>query len=131
MKLLALADLKDLNEYQVKQHLVREYGAVSNDPEVSKALENFEVLVAYESVGDYGCDSSSYFLLKSKQSGNLFVVTGGHCSCYGFENQFTPSETTVEALKHQANNGYFFSTGGYDSNADDNTKAVKDYINNL
>jgi hypothetical protein len=122
--MLLLEDLKDLNEVEVKNHLMNEYEATKEQ------LEDLEILIGYESVGSWGCDSSSFFLLKDKE-GKMYEVHGSHCSCYGFEGQFTLEETTLEALKFRINEskyGSVFYTGGYDDNSDDNMNAVKDYI---
>jgi hypothetical protein len=75
-------------------------------------VDRFEVLVAYQSVGDYGCDSSAWFLLREKSTGRLFEACGSHCSCYGFEGQFEPEQTTVTYLKSDK---FSFGLGGYDS----------------
>jgi len=122
--MLLLEDLKNKTEAEVKSHLVNEYTA---DPDV---VEGLEVLIGYESVGDWGCDSSSFFLLRDKD-GNLFEVHGSHCSCYGFEDQFTLEPTTIEALKFRINESYnhsVFYTGGYDNNENENIKAATEYI---
>ena len=77
----ALADLKENKEREVLEHLAKsysgdksghDYGSISEaDVKIAKKkLENMKVLLAYESVGDYGCDSSSYFLLKHKKTEN-------------------------------------------------------------
>ena len=126
--MLALEDLKGMTEFQVKQHLELEYsGEGVTVAEVSKALEDMEVLIAYESVGSWGCDSSSFFLFKDK-AGKLYEVHGSHCSCYGFEGQFRLEESLVEALKDRVNKGYVFGTGGYDDNSASNVDEVKKYI---
>lgn len=39
------------------------------------------------------------------EDGKLYEVNAGHCSCYGLENQWTPEETNIEALKHRLING--------------------------
>ena len=122
--MLLLEDLKGLSEAEVKAHLVREYEANSD------VVNDLEIVIGYESVGSWGCDSSSFFLLKDK-AGKLFEVHGSHCSCYGFEGQFDLEETYVEALKFRVDEskyGSVFHTGGYDTDSDGNTKAVNDYI---
>lgn len=122
--MLLLEDLKGLSEAEVKAHLVREYEANSD------VVNELEIVIGYESVGSWGCDSSSFFLLKDK-AGKLYEVHGSHCSCYGFEGQFNLEETAVEVLKFRVNEskyGSVFYTGGYDDNEDENTKAVNDYI---
>ena len=130
MKLLALEDLKGMTEFQVKQHLELDYsGEGVTVARVSKALENLEVLIAYESVGSWGCDSSSFFLFKDG-AGKLYELHGSHCSCYGFEGQFSLEESDAEALKVRANgkNWGLFSTGGYDDNRDSNVDEARKYI---
>ncbi len=90
------------------------------------------VLVAYESVGSWGCDSSSFFLLKHKGTEKLFEVHGSHCSCYGFEGQLQLEETNIEALKHRVKNGgNVFYCGGYDENETENQKIVNSFIEAL
>jgi hypothetical protein len=128
--MLALEDLKGMTEFQVKQHLELDYsGEGVTVGGVSKALENLEVLIAYESVGSWGCDSSSFFLFKDG-AGKLYELHGSHCSCYGFEGQFRLEESDAEALKIRASGSRygFFTTGGYDDDRDSNIDAAKKYI---
>lgn len=127
--MLALADLKDMTQDQIKDHIANNYGSESYelDPKVAKQLLDLEILIAYESVGSWGCDSSSFFLFKGKD-GTLYEMQGSHCSCMGFENQFSLEETNTKTLKMKKPE-YF--TGGYDNNADDNVKAVNEFIDNL
>lgn len=75
-------------------------------------VDRFEILIAYCSVGSWGCDSSAWFLLREKATGELYEASGSHCSCDGFENQFSPEPTTLEYLKSDK---FSFSEGGYDS----------------
>jgi hypothetical protein len=121
-KLLALADLEKLSEKEIKEHLVSSYEADSDE------VEKYQVLVAYESVGDYGCDSSSYFLLKDKKTKKLYETSGSHCSCNGFEGQFTPEETTLDYLKSDK---FYMCSGGYDSDSNGNISMVKEYIQGM
>lgn len=123
--MLALGDFKGWSEDKVKEHLVKDYEALPEQ------LKDLEVLIAYESVGSWGCDSSSFFLFKNRETGVLFENHGSHCSCYGFEGQFTPEETGVEALKfrvNQSSHGSVFYAGGYDNDEDGNYKAVNECI---
>jgi hypothetical protein len=142
-ELLALADLKDWTEEKIKVHLATEYAEECDywednakrkfgepDLDFLKNLDNYDILVAYESVGEYGCDSSGWFLLKDKQSNKLFEINGSHCSCFGFEGQGNLSEVTIEAL--QLRSGYdLLSTGGYDNDEETNKEQVKKYIQKL
>jgi hypothetical protein len=103
---LGLEDYEDGNHEKVLGDLKCEW-------QVERAvLDRFEVLVAYQSVGNWGCDSSAWFLLREKSTGRLFEACGSHCSCYGFEGQFEPEQTTVTYLKSDK---FSFGLGGYDS----------------
>lgn len=119
MKQLFLEDLKDKNDYQVREHIITEY-SVSD-----KLVNEYDILIAYESVGDYGCDSSSFFLLKNKSDNKYYEVHASHCSCNGFEDQFDPKISSVEYLKSDK---FYLSCGGYDTGGDENEKKVKEYI---
>lgn len=47
-------------------------------------------------------DNESYegnALVIFSKDGKLYEVHGSHCSCYGLEDQWTPEETSIEALK--------------------------------
>jgi hypothetical protein len=132
--MLALEDLKTWSEDQIKAHIAKEYGKEDyeregSDPEVKKALKELSIIIAYESVGSWGCDSSSFFLFKDSH-GKLFELHGSHCSCYGFEDQFKLEEATIESLKLRNEQGVFY-TGGYDEDSEFNKNAVKNFINGL
>lgn len=119
--MLKLADLKDYTLKEIKEHLIARWTA--ND-----AVYAWDIIVAYESVGDYGCDSSGFYLFKDKASGRFYEVHGSHCSCDGFEGQFTPEETTLEYLKSDK---FYMSCGGYDGEANENQNRVKAYLKRL
>lgn len=116
---LFLEDLSGQTEEQVRAHLIGALEIGAQD------LDRFEILVAYESVGSWGCDSSQWLLLRDKNTGELFENFGSHCSCYGFEGQFKPEPTTVKYLRSDK---FSISTGGYDESAGANIQAVRDYI---
>lgn len=90
-EMLALGNLADMSEEEVKNHLVKEYEADKS------YVDQFRILIAFE--GDFeGYRSESHFLLENNQSGKLFEVHAAHCSCYGYEGQFQPEETTAQYL---------------------------------
>lgn len=125
MKQLFLADLKGMTDEEIRSHLTEEYEYEASKEDVDK----YDILIAYESVGSWGCDSSSFFLLRERNTGELYENHGSHCSCYGFEGQFEPEVTTLEYLK---SDNFYFCGGGYDDEEKSNKKAVKDWIvNNL
>jgi hypothetical protein len=122
MKKLFLSDLVEHTEKEVLAHIKSEWEAKEEQ------LKDIEILVAYESVGDYGCDSSAFYLFRNKKTKQLYEVHGSHCSCYGFESQWEPEEATLEYLQ---SDNFGFSTGGYDRADNENTKAIKAYIAKL
>ena len=119
MKQLYLEDLAGLMQEEVYRHISYSYKVPIEE------VQKYEILIAYESVGKWGCDSSSWFLLRDKEDGKLYETHGSHCSCYGFEGQFEPEETTVEYLQSP---NFYFSCGGYDDNENSNRDKVKAYI---
>jgi hypothetical protein len=91
MKQLFLGDFSKNNEEQVREHLVNSYEAKR------EYVDEFDILVAYEDNGGY--EGYSFFLLRNKATGEYWENHASHCSCYGFEGQFTPEKTSVEYLK--------------------------------
>jgi len=45
-----------------------------------------------------GYDGSAMVLFI--RDGKFWLVTGGHCSCYGLEDQWSPEQLTLEELRH-------------------------------
>ena len=133
METLALADFEGCSELQIKQHIAEHYsgsgrydcGGPEEQQALLSSLDNFEILIAYESVGNWGCDSSSWFLLRDKNTGDLFENHGSHCSCYGFEGQWDLEATSLEYI---SSDKFYLSAGGYDDEADKNAEAVKEYV---
>lgn len=66
---------------------------------------DYDILLAYYHNEDYGCDGSAYVL--AMKDGKLFEVEGGHCSCYGLEGQWKPSEVSVAYLLMRLERGGF------------------------
>jgi hypothetical protein len=75
----------------------------------AEALQDCEVLfAAYD--GDYDGEALVVF----RRDGMLYEVNGGHCSCYGLEDQWEPEETSIEALRHRVKQGTLgYQLGGY------------------
>ena len=135
---LYLEDLAGLSEQEVKEHISEQYagnvsgfdyGYPSDEEklELLNELNNYEILIAYESVGSWGCDSASYFLMK-KKDGTYWEFDGSHCSCYGFEGQYEPQEATKEYLNSDR---FSFCCGGYDDNSSENQRKIKEYAKNI
>lgn len=129
--MIALEDLKGMSEIEVKVHIAAEYGGDksgfdygsptrADQEKLIAELEQYEFLLAYESVGSWGCDSSSFFLMRTPD-GKLWENHASHCSCYGFEGQWSPEETTKEALERRS----YWPLGGYDSDNEGNKASMR------
>lgn len=91
-------------------------------------LSGLRLLVAYESVGSWGCDSSGWYLFRRETDGQLLEVHGSHCSCYGFEGQFSPEETSLEYIMSDK---FYFPYGGYDESGGTHKDRVKEFLSGL
>ena len=86
-----------------------------------KRYEDKHILFAYYGTDNYSGDAFVLF----EEGGKLFEVNGGHCSCCGLEGQWSPEETTLEALAHRLTVG----TMGVDDYSDNEFAAeLKDFI---
>lgn len=68
-----------------------------------EVLENVKILFASYSYEIY--EGSAWVLFE--QDGNLYEVNGGHCSCYGLEEQWEPEEVLLKELENRLLNGTF------------------------
>ena len=81
------------------------YGEFSNKSDVCKEfhISDFDGTVIYAA---YDCESyEGSAEVVFVNNGKFFTVSGGHCSCYGLEEQWEPEEMPVEALRKIANDG--------------------------
>lgn len=79
---LFLSELEGLTEEQVIEQVACEFS-------VQKELVScYEFYIASIEFDYY--DGNAYFLMKHRETGDFYEVEGGHCSCYGFEDQWEP-----------------------------------------
>lgn len=86
--MLKLGTYPDLTDQEIIEDLIKNYAAKPEE------LKDIEILVAVN--GDYGWEESSWFLLR--KNGVLMENHASHCSCMGYEGQWTPEPTTLEYL---------------------------------
>jgi hypothetical protein len=84
-----------IGEFKSKEDVEREFE--------EKIPEGAAIHIAWYGYGSYEGDSFVLF----EDSGKLYEVNASHCSCFGIEGQWTPEETTVEALKHRLDNATY------------------------
>lgn len=90
MRNLFLDDLCGLEYDQVAKKVSEEFQVERSE------LDKMEFLIASVDVGEY--EGAAYFLVKDRETGLLYEVHGGHCSCMGFEGQWEPKITSKEYL---------------------------------
>jgi len=91
-------DVKDVTAKSIAEDW---YSSFENDEkgktehnDVLKSLQGATILV-YE-FNCYSYEEDSFCLFR--KNGKLFETYGTHCSCYGFEGQWNPVETSWEEL---------------------------------
>lgn len=70
-----------------------------------KTFKDCEFIIAHYGYESY--EGSSFCLYRKE--GVLYENYASHCSCYGLEGQWDPSETTPEALKLRIDTDYRFT----------------------
>ena len=97
-----------LGNFDNEEDVKREF-AVKDD-----SLKDAFIILAWYGYGDY--DGSAFVLFE--RNGKLYEVNGGHCSCYGLEDQWDPEETSIEELAHRAKEGRlghgYYDNDGFD-----------------
>lgn len=71
-------------------------------PEEETKYDGVNIMLAWYEVDGY----EGYAFVLFNKDGKLYTVEGSHCSCYGLEGQWSPDETTAEALRHRMTAGY-------------------------
>lgn len=83
--------------------------------EMSKALtmhEGENILFASYGQDNYSGDAWVMF----EKEGKLYEVSASHCSCYGCENQWNPSEIVLEELENRLKSSEYFGKDTYSDN---------------
>lgn len=90
METMYFEDLAGMSDEDVAAHVALEFQIERSE------LDKMQILIGYMETGGY--EGSAYFLVRDRETGVLYEVTGGHCSCYGFEGQWSPAITSKEYL---------------------------------
>lgn len=90
MEKLLMHDFEGLTDEQVVEKIVFEFQVERSE------VEKYDILIGF--INDFAYESDAYFLLRDRETGSLFEVRGGHCSCNGYEDQWDPKITSKEYL---------------------------------
>lgn len=124
MSVLALADFAGMDESAIKAKIAEDFGIEST------VLDGCDIVVAYMSVGDWGCDSGAFIVFR--RDGHLYEVNGSHCSCHGFNEQnYCGGDTQwepelierIEAVTQRENRA--LACGGYDCDQERNADLIR------
>ena len=66
-------------------------------------LRPVEIIYAYYDHEAHGCDGEAY--VAYVWGNKIFEASGSHCSCYGLEDQWDPTEVTIEELEERVARG--------------------------
>lgn len=88
---LLFNDVSGKTESEVVDHIASEFECSVESLGIKR------LLICDIDTGPWGCDSSAWILYVGVD-GKLYEVHGSHCSCYGFEGQWEPTETTGKYL---------------------------------
>lgn len=88
------------------------------------ALEEWKPInILFASYGENNYSGNAFVLFERDKK--LFEVNGAHCSCYGLENQWSPEETTLEAIEFRLSNG---KMGVDDYSGNEFSKELKEFL---
>lgn len=98
MSTLYFGNYLDKTEEEIKADLIRYYTPENGSEirSVAEYLESINILIAYL---ESGYDESSYFLFHNNKLDKYFELHASHSSYCGFEECFSPKETTTKYLK--------------------------------
>jgi len=107
-----------LDDFNCVADIVRDFQI---EDQAASDLYRAKIIIAWYT---YECYSGDAYVLY-ELDGKLYEAEGGHCSCYGLEGQWEPSETNVEAVQHILEKG---SRYGMDGHKRAFTEAFKAYL---
>lgn len=85
---------KYYGDFSSRQNVIDEFFPYNESTPPEGFPTEEAILIAYYDRESYEGTANVFFT----RDGKLYEVSGGHCSCYGLEDQWTPTEVTWEAL---------------------------------
>lgn len=105
---ILLQELESINENVIINNIPHSFQKDASDYSVMECLEWIKSnhqdpfpegvfpIYGFHEEGNY--EGNASFLLIETSTGKFFEIHGSHCSCYGFEGQFSPEECPIEYL---------------------------------
>lgn len=82
-------------------------GLFANQNDVEKEFGSAEVMDYDILFAAYTFESwSGDALVIARKDGKIFEIEGGHCSCYGLEGQWSPTEVNIQYLLNRLQSSY-------------------------
>lgn len=98
MKKLYLGDYEGMNEKEIKEDIIKYY--IEDKEELLTIVDDFKkitILIACNMSESY--EENSFFLIQNKKTKKLYCNYAGHCSCMGYEYQWSPEECSIKYLQ--------------------------------
>lgn len=118
MNMLALCDFAGFTHDEVVRDLAEDFQSAG-------CMDGASCIVAYMSVGSFGCDSSAFIVFE--RNGEIWEVNGSHCSCYGFEGQWEP-ELVNDVETICIRDDLAIAGGGYDDDRKHNASKIRQHL---
>lgn len=97
---------------------------LSKKSRMKVAIEEWKPInILFASYGQDNYSGDAFVLFERDKK--LFEVNGSHCSCYGLEGQWSPEETTLEAIVLRLSNG---KMGVDDYSGNEFSKELKEFL---
>lgn len=94
------------DNWENKEQMIKDFNIFNLED-----IEGFEILFAAYGYGSY--DGSAVVI--AKKDGKLYMTEGGHCSCYGLEDQWRPTEIDAKQLLIHELGNYSYSQEANDA----------------
>jgi len=91
-----------------------EYGN-KNTSDFPTDIKNIRIIYAGYRYETY--EGWAHVVYRNLDNGKLYIVEGSHCSCNGLEGQWSPTETTPEAIRLMFEGGWPSSAEGAERDA--------------
>ena len=94
--------MKYFNNFNSIEDVISNFSEMNDDYESKKNIELKEDEVLLASYGGRSYEGAAMVIFE--RDGKYYEVHGSHCSCNGLEGQWSPEETSMEALSFRLEN---------------------------